>query len=92
MGIILVIAIFTMFVAVTKSQGKSHTLLFILSWTLAVSTAGGLVAFFVSTLIGIGNPSAVAGDIAGPALTFTLLLSSANRIIAHKRMQRAVCK
>lgn len=84
LAFILLIALALMFKAVVQSKRKVHTFLFILGCAIAASTFTGVLAFLLAALSHAGNPPAVAGDLAGPALTLTLLLSSVNRLRANR--------
>ncbi len=80
MTFIALASLIAMVAAVVKSKKKLRTLLFILGWTLAASTVAGTVTFLFATMTRAGNPPAMAGDITGPTLTLTLLISSIKRL------------
>jgi hypothetical protein len=88
-AIVPLIAIVIMFMAIAKSTNKLRTLGVILGWTFGIAAAAGLVALVGASIIHAGNVGAVAGDITGPAFTFTLLFSSAAQLRALKRVADA---
>ena len=77
MAIVLIVALVLMVVSVAKSENKFRTLLLIWGWTIALTALFGLAAFVLAKVMHAGNPAGIAGDIAGPIATFTLLISSA---------------
>jgi hypothetical protein len=88
MVIIALAAIVALIVAIVRSKAKQHASRFIFSWTVGLAVGVALIVYFAASTIRAGNPGAVAGDISGPTLTITLLVTSIKQITMDNRRQR----